>query len=46
MFAKMKPIAILVLGLTPFAIAVACGDTPPIPDIDATVAARVDLAKA
>ena len=40
MFAKMKPIAILASVLTLFAVAVACGDTLPLPDIDATVEAE------
>ncbi len=46
---KIKLIAILVSVLTLFAVAVAvaCGDTLPLlPDIDATVEARVELAKA
>ena len=38
--------AVLVLGFALLALVVACGDTQPLPDIDATVEARVALAKA
>ena len=46
MLTDIRHKAVLVLGLTLFAVAVACGDTPPLPDIEATIEARVELAKA
>ena len=42
----MRHKAVLVLGFALLALVVACGDTQPLPDIDATVEARVALAKA
>jgi len=42
----MRHTAVLVLGLVPLAVVMACGDTQPLPDIDATVEARVEVAKA
>ena len=42
----MRHTAVLALGVVLVPVVVACGGTNPIPDIDATVEARVELAKA
>jgi len=42
---RIRHIAVLLLGLVLVAV-VACGGTEPLPDIDATVEARVELATA
>ena len=46
MLARMRHTAVLLLGSVLLALLVACGGTHPLPDIDTTVEARVESAKA